>query len=79
MGRPRKELDASRFTTRFATRLKLLRERAGLTTKEAAEGLGVSLSSIYAWERGVSVPQLDLFPALAEAYSVKARTLLPDE
>lgn len=38
--------------------LKQLRERAGLTQRQLAEALGVTVTTISSWERGVKRPSL---------------------
>jgi len=77
MARPRKEIDTSTYTGRFAARLKMLRERAGMSVEELAEQSGIPVQTLYKWERAHSAPAIDRFPELAEALAVKARTLLP--
>ena len=38
--------------------LMTLRQRAGLTQKQLAEALGVTVTTVSAWERGAQVPRL---------------------
>lgn len=38
--------------------LKKLRERAGLTQRKLADALGVTITTISSWERGVKEPNL---------------------
>ncbi len=77
--RPRKEIDTSTYVGRFAARLKMLREKAGLSPEDAAEQLKVPKKSIYNWEAGISIAPLRMFPLIAEVYGVKTRTLLPEK
>ena len=80
MTRPRKEVDTSTFTGRFAVRLKTLREKAELTHEEAAEQIGVSPTTIYHWESARVRPDIQKFPQIAEIYKVKrAKDLLPNQ
>ena len=50
----------------FSTRVKALREDAGLTQAQLAEGLGLTNRAIGAWESGRSKPRLDKLTRLAE-------------
>ena len=80
MARPRKEIDTSTYEGRFGTRLRKLREKAGLTPEQAAEAIGVSLKMIYNYEDGAFQPRVSSFPKIAEIYKVKRiRDLLPNE
>ena len=75
--RPRKEIDTSTYSGRFAVRLRELRDNAGLTTRELAELTGVPHSTIDAWDRGSNEPKIGQLPTLAEALGVTVRTLIP--
>ena len=80
MARPRKEVDTSTYTGRFAVRLKSLREKAGLSHEEVAEQIGVSATTIYHWESGRMVPSVERFPAIAETYNLKRpKDILPSQ
>lgn len=46
--------------------LRLLRERHGLSQGELAAELGVSFSTVSAWERGTRVPSLPALAAIAD-------------
>ena len=48
------------------TKLKTLRETAGLTTYQLGEAAGVSQSMIAHMERGVKVPGLEVIARIAE-------------
>ena len=76
--RPRKEVDTSTYTGRFAERLKKLREKAGLTVEELAETSGIPVQTLYCWEQASRTPAIDRFPELAESLGVKIRILLPE-
>ena len=78
--RPRKPIDTETYEGRFAVRLKMLREKAGLTAEELAEALGVHFNTVYHWERSHSFPQCRQLPLLAEALKLKGvRTLFPEK
>ena len=80
MARPRKEIDTSTYTGRFAARLKKLRERAGLTHEDVANELGVTLSMVYFYEDGTHVPKVSAYPTLAKLYNLKKiNALLPEK
>lgn len=77
-----KKPDESTYSGRFAARLRKLREKRGLTGQEAAEavtnaGYAVAQRSYYAWEAAQNEPPLDAFPAIARAFGLRIRDLLP--
>ena len=76
--RPRKELDLSTYEARFAARLKILREKAGLTAEQAAEQLGVSRATYFNWEAGSNFPHIRQLPLIAETVGTKVRNILPE-
>jgi transcriptional regulator with XRE-family HTH domain len=78
MARPRKEIDTSTYTGRFAARLKMLRERAGMSVEELAEASGITAATLYDWEKARCTPGIERLPLLAEALQIKVRTLLPE-
>ena len=59
-----------------AKNLKALRKKKDLTQEEAAEILGVSPQSVSKWERGDTMPDITLLPALANLYKVSVDTLI---
>ena len=61
----------------LAARLKLLRERAGLTQQQAAEAAGMYQPDIARYEAENRVPTLDQLYKLAAAYGVNVCDLLP--
>ncbi len=74
----RKPPDTSTYSGRFAVRLRMLREKAGLTPEQVAEALDVSPNAVYRWESDLNFPRISLFPKLAELYGIsKTRDLLP--
>ena len=52
------------------------RRELGLTQEQAAERLGVPASAVNKWERGASLPDITLLPALARLLGVDLNTLL---
>jgi transcriptional regulator with XRE-family HTH domain len=79
MSRPRKQIDTSTYEGRFAARLKMLREKAGLTPEAVAEAVGVARSAYFNWEAETNSPHVKYFPALASAFGVSVRTVLPEK
>jgi transcriptional regulator with XRE-family HTH domain len=60
----------------FASRLKELRERVGLSQKELADKARLSHRAISHWEQGVRQPRWSNVVALAEALGVDCRAFL---
>ena len=58
------------------TRIKLLRETNGMTQADLARCLGITRSSINAWELGISVPSTQYIVALATLFRVSSDYLL---
>lgn len=57
---------------RFSTTMRRLRERAGLSVKEAADAIGKRPSTIYRIEDGsTGTPQIDTLEGLLEVYGVR--------
>lgn len=80
----RREPDLSTFSGRFADRLRELRSKTNLTLHQVADklrenGIDTSYRSISRWEAGETDPPIKAFPALASAYNVTVRSLLPKE
>lgn len=80
MAPARKEPDKTTYSGRFAVRLRMLREKAGLTAQEVGDLAGVSYKTVYAWEASTNAPHVSAYPILAEIYKLKkVRDLLPNE
>ncbi len=79
MNPARKPPDTSTYSGRFAVRLRMLREKAGLSVEEVAIETGISTRTWYDWESGRTEPKLNVYPTLAEALGLKVRTLLPEK
>jgi len=76
--KPRKEVDTSTYTGRFAVRLRALREKRGMSVEQLAEASGVPRTTIYNWESGTYKAVIDdPLVAVAEAIGVTVRTLMP--
>lgn len=59
-----------------ADRIKALREQQKLTQAELAKQLGITRSSVNAWELGISVPSTQYIVELAEIFCVSTDFLL---
>lgn len=59
-----------------AARIKLLREQRGMTQTELAKRLGITRSSVNAWEMGISVPSTQYIVELARLFKVSTDYLL---
>ena len=64
--------------TRFASRLKFLRQEKHLTQNQIAELVNVSHVTVYRWERGLSYPSPYTRPQLCELFGVEAKELFSD-
>ena len=60
----------------FKERLKEKRHEANLTQAELAKRLGITRSSVNAWEMGISVPSTQYVVELAEIFKVSTDFLL---
>jgi transcriptional regulator with XRE-family HTH domain len=60
----------------IAERIKYLRERSGMTQTGLAKLLGITRSSVNAWEMGISVPSTQYIVELAGLFKVSADYLL---
>ena len=65
--------DGSRFAHVSADTLRYARERSGLSLTEAAKRVGISRSSLAAYERGTRTPSLERLFSILEALSFAVR------
>ena len=59
-----------------ADKIKFLREQIGLTQSDLAKRLGITRSSVNAWEMGISVPSTQYVVELANIFRVSTDYLL---
>lgn len=59
-----------------ADRIKILREQAGYTQTQLAKLLGITRSSVNAWELGISVPSTQYIVELSQILNVSTDYLL---
>ena len=60
-------------------RIAELRKKKGLTQDELATRLCITAQAISKWERGIGLPDVTIFPALAEALGVSIASLFGEE
>lgn len=60
----------------IADRIKSLREKSNKTQSELAKQLGITRSSVNAWEMGISVPSTQYIVELAHIFHVSTDFLL---
>ena len=60
----------------FATRIKYLRQSAGINQVQLAEKLGVSKQSISNWENDNIMPSIDMLVKIADFFAVTTDYLL---
>ena len=60
----------------IANKIKILRENKGLSQKALADELGITRSSVNAWEQGISVPSTQYIVELATLFDVSTDYLL---
>ena len=65
--------------TKMGNLIRQMRKKAGLTQLALAEKLCVSDKAVSKWERGLGMPDVSIFPALAEVFHVKVESLLAGE
>ena len=60
----------------FGNKIKTLRRKMNLTQEELAERLNVSFQAISKWETNASLPDVTMFPLLANFFNVTTDELL---
>lgn len=63
----------------FSQRVKLLREKSGLTQQGLADKMGLTNRAVGAWESGRSRPRLDKMQKLADLFDVSVADLMGEE
>ena len=60
----------------LSEKIKMLREKNGLTQSELAKSLNLTRSAVNAWEMGLSIPSTALIVELAKRFKVSTDYLL---
>ena len=60
----------------IADRIKALREQSGMTQTDLAKILGITRSSVNAWEQGISIPSTQYLIELSRLFRVSTDILL---
>ena len=76
--RPRKAVDTSTYTGRFAVRLKTLREKKKVSLETLSEMTGIPQTTLYRWENGDRCPVNEQVFLVTEALNIKPSRLLED-
>lgn len=61
---------------RIGTNIRFYREKKGMTQRELADSIMVSFQAISAWERGLSIPDLENVVRIAEFFGITVDALL---
>lgn len=77
--KPRKEIDTSTYTGRFAERLRMLREKKKMSVEELSAKTGIPRTTLYNWEQAIRTPPYDTLPKLANALGASVRSLMPEK
>lgn len=60
----------------IADKIKMLREKRGMTQAELARRLGVTRSGVNAWEMGITIPSTQYIVELSQLFKVSTDYLL---
>lgn len=60
----------------IAEKIKILRKKYNLTQTDIAKKLGITRSSVNAWEMGISIPSTQYIVELAQLFNVSSDYLL---
>lgn len=60
----------------LAENIRMFRKKMGMTQEEVAEAVFVSPQSVSKWERGETMPDIELLPALAKLFSTSIDALI---
>jgi transcriptional regulator with XRE-family HTH domain len=69
-------MNAKGVVKMIADRIKSLREQKNMTQADLAKQLGITRSSVNAWEMGISVPSTQYIVELSEIFNVSTDYLL---
>lgn len=61
---------------RIAENIRMLRKQNSFTQEQLSEALGVTVSAVYKWESGQSVPEVKMLMELADLFEISVDTLL---
>lgn len=61
---------------KIAENIKTLRKQHSFTQEQLSEALGVTVSAVYKWEAGQSVPEVKMLMELADLFEISVDTLL---
>ncbi len=64
---------------RFGEKLRILRNRRGLTLRQLADMLDISHSYVGQMERGEKIPNVEMVLKIARIFDVSTDTLIKDE
>lgn len=64
---------------KFSEKLSYLRKRKGLSQEQLANELGVSKQTVYKWEAGINIPEMNKLSTIAKMFGVSFDDLLNDD
>jgi len=64
------------MTNKIGEKIKNLRKKSNVTQEKLADYLGVTFQAVSRWESGISYPDLEMLPAIANYFSVTTDELL---
>lgn len=65
--------------TRFGEKLRVLRERHGLSLKQLGDQLGVSKNFVWEIETGKKIPNIAMLNKICDVFNVRCDKLIRDE
>ena len=60
----------------FARRMRIARERTGMTRHEAADKIGVSYATLSGWELAITAPHISIIIPIAQVLNVSVAWLM---
>ncbi|MBQ7225707.1 MAG: helix-turn-helix transcriptional regulator [Clostridia bacterium] len=64
---------------KFSEKLTVLRKKQGLSQEQLASKLEVTRQTVYKWEAGINVPELEKIKSIAKIFNISYDVLLNDE